>query len=145
METNTAHLIVRLKEVKEQRRLTISDIQQAVEKAGEYISETTLRRVFAKDSEKDDSFSYDRTIMPIARAILFSSDVDDDAARAEIDGLKALVMLKHEQIQKMREQMDELRSGYEARISFLLAQIAKKDERMDRKDAIIERLMAKVL
>lgn len=41
--------------------------------------------------------------------------------------------------------MDELRAGYENRISFLLAQIAKKDERMDRKDAIIERLMAKAL
>ena len=151
--SNTADLILRLKEVKSQRNLTIPAIRDTLEKTGEFVSETTLRRVFAEDSEKNDSFDYNRTILPVARALLFTSDDEDDASiRSENDALKALVLVKTEkiqdlrdQIQKMRAQVDELKAESERRTAFLMAQIAKKDERMDRKDAIIQQLMAKVL
>ena len=154
METlNTTDLILRLKEVKRQRNLTIPIIRQTLESAGEYVSETTLRRVFAEDSETNDSFAYDRTLLPIAKALLFTADNEDDASiRAENEGLKALVLVKTEKIQdltdqitKMRTHIEQLKVDSEKRTAFLLAQIAKKDERMDRKDAIIQQLLEKVL
>ena len=151
--SNTTELISRLKDVKRQRNLTIPAIRQILDSSGEYVSETTLRRVFAEGSEKNDSFAYDRTLLPIAKALLFTSDNEDDASiRAENEGLKALVLVKTEkiqdlsdQIEKMRAQVEKIKADNERRLSFLLAQIAKKDERMDRKDAIIQQLLEKVL
>lgn len=136
----TNELIRQLKTVKEQRRLSILDIQKTVGQTGEFISETTLRRVFAKDSETKDSFSFDKTIRPIANALLFTPVKDEDL-RAENEGLKALIRVNSEQIERLREQMESIRLENDRHTAFLLEQIAKKDERMDRKDAIIQQLL----
>lgn len=139
-------LILRLQEIKRERRLSIPDIRKILESSGEYVSETTLRRVFAPGAHDADTFSYERTLRPIVGALLFQADPDDTAGlQVENDGLKALVRLKNEQLERIREQVTNLKADHEKRTAFLMDQIAKKDARMDRKDAIIQRLLDKLL
>ena len=143
--TASREIIARLKAVKKEYELTIPRIKDMMEKNGDYISPSTLRRVFAENSE-EDTFSYDRTLAPIARVLLFqnSAETDEEEAAAmddRIDGLKAVILLKNEELARLREMLEHL----ERRVSFLLEQIEKKDRRMDEKDEIIRRLMDKCL
>ena len=55
--------------------------------------------------------------------------------------MTGLTACQNEELDRLHETKDHL----EARISFLLEQIAIKDRRMDEKDAWINRLMEKVL
>lgn len=143
MELNgTQEVILRLKEIKKENELTLPRIMDMIEANGEYISMTTLRRVFAPNSENEASFSYDRTLQPIARALLFQdAPGGKSSTEAEIEGLKAVIWLKNEEIAMLQEQGATIREQLERRVAFLLDQIAKKDARMDRKDEIISKLM----
>lgn len=144
MELKTANdLIFRLKSVREERKLSLPDIMEMIEKNNDYISMTTLRRVFADGSECLD-FSYDKTIRPIVNALL-SSEEEAPAAAAEIDLLKSVIRLKNETIDSLKERIDTIKSEYDRRLAFLRDQIEKKDRRMDEKDAIIKMLMEKCI
>lgn len=144
MELKTANdLIFRLKSVREERKLSLPDVMEMIEKNNDYISMTTLRRVFADGSECLD-FSYDKTIRPIVNALL-SSEEEAPAAAAEIDLLKSVIRLKNETIDSLKERIDTIKSEYDRRLAFLRDQIEKKDRRMDEKDAIIKMLMEKCI
>jgi hypothetical protein len=84
---------------------------------------STLKRVFADGSETRDSFNYEGTLLPIAKVLLG----DEAETEAELAGLRAMVHKQAEEIERLREMREHL----EARIEFLLAQIEKKDRRMD--------------
>lgn len=136
--TRSQELIRQLKETKTRNEITYPRIMDRIEKNGKFVSLTTLRRVFADGSELNaDSFSYENTLMPIAEALLNVEDVptaSDSPYAKEIDGLKSVIHVQNEEIARLHE----LKEHLESRISFLLAQIEKKDERMDRKDRIID-------
>lgn len=130
MELKTANdLIVRLKSVREEKRLSLPDVMELIEKNNDYISMTTLRRVFSEGSECSD-FSYDRTIRPIVNALLQNEEEEEEPLTAEVDLLKAIIRQKNEQIDLLKDRLD-----------FLRDQIEKKDRRMDEKDEIIKLLM----
>ena len=143
--TKAYELIKQLKDVKARNEITYPRIMERMEKNGKFVSLTTLRRVFADGSENSaNSFSYENTLLPIAEALLEVEDVPTDANSPyakEIDGLKAVIHVQNEEIARLHEMKEHL----EARITFLLEQIEKKDRRMDEKDEIINRLMEKVL
>ena len=156
--TSTQEIIMQLKHVKTEYELTIPRIKEMLEKNGDFLSMSTLRRVFAENSEQDTSFSYDRTLAPIARALLFQEqerqeDEDTEDVMADrIDGLKAVILVKNEQldaanakIDELKSQIEKLRAEYDLRLRFLRDQIELKDKRMDQKDDIIARLMDKCL
>ena len=145
--TNTQNIISKLKEVKKQNELTLPRILDMIEANGDYLSMTTLRRVFAANSEQEDSFNYDKTIRPIANALLLQEEYapEGSGSNTENEALKAVLKFKNEEIESLRRQLELIREMYEARIDFLIDQIRKKDKRMDEKDEIINRLMAKVL
>lgn len=145
MELKTANdLIFRLKSVREERKLSLPDIMEMIEKNNDYISMTTLRRVFADGSECLD-FSYDKTIRPIVNALLSSEEEEAPAAAAEIDLLKAVIRQKNETIDVLNERINLIRCESDKRLAFLRDQIEKKDRRMDEKDAIIKMLMEKCI
>ena len=157
MEINsTQDIIAQLKAVKAEYELTIPRIKDMMEKNGDFISLSTLHRVFSERADQD-SFSYERTIAPIARALLFQdhddlSREDEDAMTDRMEGLRAVILLKNEkidflsnQIEKLRKQVEDLREQYDKRLAFLRDQIELKDRRMDEKDKIIMRLMDKCL
>lgn len=145
--TNTQNIISKLKEVKKQNELTLPRILDMIEANGDYLSMTTLRRVFAANSEQEDSFNYDKTIRPIANALLLQEEYapEGSGSNTENEALKAVLKFKNEEIESLQRQLELIREMYEARIDFLIDQIRKKDKRMDEKDEIINRLMAKVL
>jgi len=143
--TKAQELIRQLKEIKTSNEITYPRIMERMEKNGKYVSLTTLRRVFASNSEDNaDSFNYENTLLPIAEALLNVEDLPtpaDSPAAKEIDGLKAVIHVQNEEIARLHEMKEHL----EARITFLLEQIEKKDRRMDEKDETIKRLMDKIL
>ena len=142
--TRSQELIKQLKEIKEKNEITYPRILERMEKNGKFVSLTTLRRVFADGSERNaDSFNYENTLLPIAEVLLNVEDVPTEANSPfakEIDALKAVIHVQNEEIARLHDMKEHL----ESRITFLLEQIEKKDSRMDEKDDIIRKLMARV-
>lgn len=143
--TTAAELVRQLKEVKKAQEITFPRIMDRLEKHGYYVSLTTLRRIFADGSESNAaSFSYENTLMPVAEVLLDAEDVPtpvNSPWAKEIDALKSVIHVQNEEIARLHE----LKEHLEARVTFLLEQIEKKDRRMDEKDEIIRQLMAKCL
>jgi transcriptional regulator with XRE-family HTH domain len=48
--TNTRDLIIQLKEVREEKGLSYNDILSLMEKNGDYLSKSTISRVFSEGS-----------------------------------------------------------------------------------------------
>lgn len=140
--TKAQELIRQLKEAKAQNEITYPRILERMDKNGKYVSLTTLRRVFADGSEANaQSFSYENTLLPIAEALLDVQDVPtvDSPYAKEIDGLKSVIHVQNEEIARLHDIKEHL----ESRITFLLAQIEKKDNRIDERDALIRKLLDK--
>lgn len=141
---NTKEIILKLKDVKIQRNLSLNDI---VELTKEAVSKTTVQRVFADGSE-ENSFRYEETIRPIANALL---DIDnfEESDNATIQAMKSILKYKMERIEelekmneqlrididkekiKYHEKLDSEREHYNERIDFMNHQIELKDKRMD--------------
>jgi hypothetical protein len=121
--TKSQELIRKLKEAKAEKKLSYSAILHELEQQNTGMAMSTLKRVFADGSETKDSFNYEGTLLPIARVLLG----DEAEQEAELAGLRAMVHKQAEEIERLREMREHL----EARIEFLLAQIEKKDRRMD--------------
>lgn len=141
---SSQELIKQLKAAKKEKEITFPRLMERLEKNGKAISLTTLRRVFAENSEQFDSFSYENTLLPIAEILLSVEDIPtpkDNPYSKEIEGLKAVIHTQNEEIARLHD----LKEHLEDRISFLLEQIDKKDRRMDEKDEIIRKLMEKCL
>ena len=140
--TPAQELIKQLKEAKKQKEFTYPRIMEHLEKNGKFVSLTTLRRVFADNSD-GSNFNYETTLLPIAEVLLEAEDVPtaDAPTAAQIDGLRAVIHVQNEEIARLHE----LKEHLEARITFLLEQIDKKDRRMDEKDEIIKKLMERCL
>jgi len=138
-------LIKKLKEVKEKNEITYPRIIERMEKNGKFVSLTTLRRVFADGSEMNaESFNYETTLLPIAEVLLNAEDVptpENSPYAKEIDALKAVIHVQNEEIARLHDIKEHL----EKRVEFLLAQIERKDRRMDEKDEIIRKLMDKCI
>jgi len=145
--TNTKDIIVKLKAVREEKGLSYSDILDLMEKNGDYLAKSTLSRVFAEGSE-EQSFKYEETIRPIAKALLDietiedTDDLDTQAMKIlltyKIDRIKELeasvqsleASLANEKV-KYHEKLDKEREQYARTIEFLKEQISLKDKRMD--------------
>ena len=152
--TAAQEIVVKLKAVQAQQHLTVPQIKKMVEETGAFVSETTLRRVFAKNSEVEDSFSYENTLRPIAQALLIEDTLStaDDVTRAKIESFEVILAQKNEIIESLRWQVEKLKADheqrcreYESRMDFLRDQIEKKDRRMDEKDEMIKKLLEKCL
>ena len=72
---STKDLIIKLKAVREEKGLSFNDIMRIMEDNGDYLAKSTLSRVFADGSE-ENSFRYDETLRPIAKALLDIEDIE---------------------------------------------------------------------
>ena len=143
----TRDLIIKLKAVKEEKGLSLNKIVDLIEANGDFISRSSIQRVFADGSE-DCSFRYEETIRPIAKALLDIENIEDNDS-LDTATLKALLKYKIQRIEdlenqlehlqatldneklKRHEKIDEIRAEYERKIDFLKEQITVKDKRMD--------------
>ena len=161
--TNNRELIIQLKKVRDEKHLSFNDILDLMEKNGDYLSKSTLSRVFAEGSE-DCTFRFDETIGPIAKAILDVENIEADD-NDDVQALKRLVQQNEKLIAGLQQQITDMqlksdedkitefekmereREAWGRSIDFLKDQITKKDERIDKllnavqvKDGIINSL-----
>ena len=145
--TNTKDIIIKLKEVREEKGLSYNDILDLMEKNGDYLSKSTISRIFADGSE-EMSFRYEETIRPIANALLDIETFEDDD-NIDTKAMKALLKYKIQRIEDLESQIEHLQSTLdklkvehyerleeerkrsERSIDFLKEQVAYKDKRMD--------------
>lgn len=137
--------IVKLKKIKEEQDLSIKKIMDLIEERGMFVSEGTLKKIFADGSE-ERNFRYQDTIAPLADVLL---DIYGDQSGVEdADSLRLIIREKNKQIEflmiKLEEQKDvyaERKSMYESRIADLNAQLNRLDVSVERKDSMIEKLL----
>lgn len=154
--TNSRDIIIQLKEVKEEKNLSFTDIMKLMEKNGDYLSKSTLSRVFAEGSE-EIKFRYEDTIRPIANALLDIENIEDDDDM-DIRAMKSLLKFKMQRIEELEQEIEHLRASLNKEkvkyheklekdreqsrrsIEFLKDQISLKDKRMDQ---LLEAVFAK--
>lgn len=145
--TNTRDIIIELKKVRKEKKLSFTDIMKLMEANGDYISKSTLSRVFAEHSE-ETSFKYEETIRPIAKALLDIENIEDDD-NMDTRAMKSLLKYKMQRIEELEKQNTQLKADlekeklkghekfekerklYNDRITFLTSQVELKDKRMD--------------
>lgn len=158
---NSKEIILKLKEVRLEKELSLNDIVDLVEKNGDYVSRSSVQRVFAEGSE-NVTFKYDETIRPIANALL---DIDRIETEDDLDtqALKILLQYKNQRIQELEQLLDKEKLKYHEKlekereqsrksIEFLKEQVAYKDKRMDlllesvdKKDKRLEELITHIM
>lgn len=164
----TKDLIIKLKAVKEEKGLSLNKIADLIEANGDFISRSSIQRVFADGSE-DSSFRYEETIRPIAKALLDIENIEDDD-NLDTQTMKTLLKYKIQRIEELEQHLEQLhnaldreklkhhdkidniRAEYEKKIDFLKEQIAYKDKRMDillesldKKDKRLDELITHVM
>ncbi len=143
----TRDVIIKLKEVREEKGLSLNDVLDLIEKNNEFVSKTTLSRVFAEGSE-EIKFRYEDTIRPIANALLDMDNIEEEDD-ATVGGLKSVLKYTREIIEEQKNQiatlkseldmikiknndkLDKERERFNRSIDFLKEQISLKDKRMD--------------
>jgi len=137
--------IIKLKKIKEEQNLSISKIMDLIEERGQFVSEGTMKKIFADGSE-EKNFRYQDTIAPLADVLM---DIYGDQSGIEdAESLRQIIREKNKQIEflmiKLEEQKDvyaERKTMYECRISDLNEQIARLDVSVERKDAMLTKLL----
>lgn len=145
--TNTKDVILKLKEVKKEKDLSLDRIIVLMEENGEFVSKSTLSRVFAKGSE-EKLFRYETTLRPIANALLDieTIEIDDDI---DTQAYKSLLKLKKNLMSELEQQNEELKEElkdaklkyheklkaetdkFQKSLDFAMHQIELKDKRID--------------
>lgn len=145
--TNTKDIILKIKEVREEKGYSYGKILDMIEENGDYLSKSTLSRVFAEGSE-EIKFRYEDTIRPIAKALLDIETIEEDDSM-DTKAMKSLLKYKIQRIEELERQVEHLETAldkvklkyhdkldkerelYNRRVDFLKEQIALKDKRMD--------------
>lgn len=141
--------IIKLKKIKQEQNLSIKKIMDLLEDQGQFVSEGTLKKIFAEGSE-EKSFRYQDTLAPLADVLL---NIYGDQSEVNDAGiLKRIIREKNKQIEflmiKMEEQKEvysERKAMYERRIEDLNAQLKRLDISVEKKDKMLEQLMDKYL
>ena len=148
--------IKRLKQIKQEQGLSITQIMEIMEKQGKFVSESTLKKVFADGSE-DKPFRYQDSIAPVADVLLDiygdTSGLDDaESLRQIIREKNKLIELlvikieeKDEESKKHEKLYEDRKAAFERTIESLELQVHRLHEQVDRKDAMIEKMLDSLL
>lgn len=140
-----AEIIQELKKVREENGLSCQKIADLVSQNGEYVSLSTVKKVFEEGSESY-GYQYENTIKPIADAVLgIYSGKSEGATATEAAAMKSIIDYKSDKITELQAQLLRTEESYKRRIEFLKEQIVLKDSRIDKRDELIAKLIDKVL
>ena len=158
--TKSKDLILKLREVQREKKLSYDKILSLMERDGEFTSKATLSRLFGKKWE-GYSFDYEQTLIPIANVLLDVDNIeaDDDT---ETQAFKSLLRLKMSVIDENAKQISELKEQikdvanrekikyheklqaetdkFQKSLDFAKHQIELKDKRIDQLMASNDRL-----
>lgn len=156
MDVITKKLIIQLKKVRSEKKLTPQEVVDMCLENGDYVSLSTVKRIFSADSE-NMGFRYDTSIRPIAKALLGLGDDPDaasqlaDDSESETNALRALVEVKNLELAEKDNIIavkDHMIEGLESGIKDREQQTAKIREeyisRMEEKDRKASYLKAQV-
>ena len=144
--------IKRLKQIKTEQGLSVSQIMEMMERQGKFVSEATLKKLFSDGSE-EKAFRYQDSIAPVADVLLDiygdTSGLDDvESLRQfikEKNKLIELLVIKVEELgeeAKAREKLyEDRKSAFEKTIESLELQIHRLHDQVDRKDMMLERML----
>ena len=149
MKRRTIH---RLKEIKNEQELSISQIMKMMEERGQFVSEATLKKIF-QDGSEEKNFRYQDTIMPVADVLL--DLYGDKSGLDDADSLRHIIREKNKLIEMLMMKLEEQakahadkelvyadrKEAFERQIRHLEAQIARYEKAIDKKDDMIERLL----
>ena len=135
LQKKKSEIIRNLKRVRAEDGLSISEIVKLCEDAGESVSETTIKKVFAEGSEAC-GFNYETTLKPIISVLL-----GDHEETAETDMMISVAEFKAAKIKDLEAQLERMENSYKRRIEFLKNQIEIKDARIDKRDEMITKLI----
>ena len=162
---NTREVILTLKEVRKEKGLSFDKILDLMKENEDFLSKSTLSRVFAEGSE-DKTFRYDDTIRPIAKALLdietieADDDIDTQAYKSILKLKKDLLFEYERQIAELKEEIDNVRRDEKAKyhdkmeketlafqknLDFLNHQVELKDHRIDHLLDANQKLLDQVL
>ena len=119
MKETTRQAIIDLKRVKEQNDLSCQNICDLCDKNGEAISLTTVRKIFAPNSEnKSNDFRHD-TLNAILHAVIGTgneslSKAENDALKAVIEMNDKLIAEKDETIRSLTRHLEDAKLRIEA-------------------------------
>ena len=119
--------VERLRKVKKDNGLTISQIMDMLEKNNCYISEATIKKIFSENNDPG-SFKYQNTIAPLADVLL--DMFSDDSGSEDIAALKALIHDKNEMISILVVKNEEIRADFEKRLNHLQKQIGMLEDHL---------------
>lgn len=111
-----SEIILQLKQIRKERNLSLQDVCDLVNDSGEYLSLSSIKRVFAEGSE-NQHFRYMETIQPIVRGLLGVTEEtpeNNDISANEIDALKNVILLKDSIIKNLQNEIEDLSAKYEA-------------------------------
>jgi DNA-binding transcriptional MerR regulator len=141
--------VERIRKVKKEKDMTISDILDLLEKKNYFLSEATLKRVFSENNDPS-SFKYRDTIVPLADVLL--DFYEDQSGTEELTALKSMIRDKNMTISILIAKNEEIRADFEKRIAHLQKQIDRLEKNLDfrekvveQKDKVIEKLINKVI
>lgn len=148
---NTREVILTLKEVRKEKNLSFDKILDLMRENDQYLSKSTLSRVFADGSE-DKSFRYEETLRPIANALLDietieqDDDIDTQAYKSILKLKKDLIAEYSEQNRQLKEELGTVKNRerlkymekleketkhFNDSLAFMSHQIELKDQRID--------------
>lgn len=139
LQKKKSEIIRNLKRVRAEDGLSISEIVKLCEDAGESVSETTIKKVFAEGSEAC-GFNYETTLKPIISVLL-----GDHEETAETDMMISVAEFKAAKIKDLESQLERMENSYKRRIDFLKNQIEIKDARIDKRDEMITKLIDTII
>jgi hypothetical protein len=116
-----------------------------MEERGQFVSEATIKRVFADGSE-EQNFRYQDSIAPIADVLL---DMYGDTSKLDdTDSLRHIIREKNKLIEFLMIKLDEQEEQFQKRLDIYEERKALYEKSIDRfetqivrKDALIERLL----
>ena len=139
---NLREIIIDLREIYEndKERFSYNNQLKMMEANGDYLSKSTLSRLFGDNWEKY-SFDYENTIRPIAKVLIGIEDVED-TDDLDTKAMKSLLKYKMQRIEELEAQIEQEKAKYHAKLAeetakfqrslnFATNQIALKDKRID--------------
>lgn len=156
---NIKDVIIKLKEVRKEKELSYDKILELMKDNGDFVSKSTLSRLFADGSEdKYDSFSYEHTIRPVAK-VLLDMETIEDTDDLSTQTIKEILKFKMELIEDLEKQvatlkseldkeklqrhekLDKEREKFQKSLDFCRKQIDFKDERIDHLLSTVDQLL----
>ena len=147
---STKELITLLKQIRQEKNLSFDKILAMMEENGDYLSKSTLSRVFQEGSEDNGGFRYE-TLKPIADVLLDVEHIETDDT-TDTKAFKQMLRLKREIIDELMKANEQTKVSYAERLEqetekfqrsleFVKNQIILKDQRIDTLLRLLEKAM----